>query len=191
MDGPVEIRVLPLGESGIVGKARLTEHLAESMASYWALPESERRRRFGGNDIAYLAARLRVTPAFVRKHQRNPRVLAGIRKRVNEAVTLLMPEIVHAQAQKAILLKDTTAAKFLADMGGYIKAGGITVQQNVGLNLQMGGIRDSIQEDKENLDWLKGLKKSGYLDRIEDAVIVKEDDATGTDGDRPGTTQAG
>lgn len=185
MEGPVEIRVVGEGESGVVGRRVLTDALAESLASYWSLPESERRKRFGPADVAYLAARLGVTPAFVRKHQRNPRVLASIKRRVNDAVVLMMPEIVHTQAQKAIMGRDTPAARFLAEMSGFIKQSGITVQQNVGINVNQLALKESITEDRQNLEWLKNLRDSGYLQRIDAEVTVKEDGPNGT-GDQPG-----
>lgn len=179
MEGPIEVRVVGEGESGILGRKNLTDALAESIASYWALPESERRKRFGATDVAFLAARLGVTPAFVRKHQRNPRVLAAIKRRVNDAVILMMPAVVHAQAEKAIVGRDTPAARFLAEMSGFIKQSGITVQQNVGINVNQLALSDSITEDRKNLEWLKNLRDSGYLNRIDAEVTVKED---GPDG---------
>jgi hypothetical protein len=163
--GPVEIRVLEPGESGII-TSRLTQPIVEALASYWAQPNHLRIAQRGkASDIAFLASRLRITPGFVRKSQRDPRVLAAIRKRVNEAVHFYMPDVVYAQLEKAINDRDTTAATWLGKMQGWIKDSGINVTTNVGVNVQSskdGGLA----EDLANYTWLRDLQRTGVFERL-------------------------
>lgn len=164
----VEIRRVPEGESGVV-QGRLTENVLESIASFYALPD-EARRRNGAADpdgVAFLASRLGVTRGFVRKQHRNPKVLAAIRRRLNEVVTLMMPNVINAQYKLAVEMADIKSARFLAEIAGVLKPGGITVQQNVGVNMQVNNAKDGgIQEDSEILASVRNLRASGVLDRI-------------------------
>jgi hypothetical protein len=75
-------------------------------------------------------------------------------------------------------MHDTKAARFLAEIGQFLKTG-MSVQQTVGVNvaLQSGSAKDGhISEDSENLAWLTRMRRSGELDRICASVIVAEDD---------------
>ena len=190
--GPVEIRVVAAGESGVVLPGKLSDKVAESLASYYAIPARERRKQFGPSDVAFLASKLGITPGFVRKHQRSPRVIAGIRRRLNEAAVLLMPDVLMAQAERAIVGKDTVAAKFVGEVAGVVRAGGVTVQQNMSFVSNQITASDTILEDRENMEWLKGLSRSGYLSRIEvqaeDVKILEEHGSpSDSNGDQPGT----
>jgi len=174
-DYPVEIRTLPAGESGAV-KGRLSDDVLESMASWWSLPDGM-RVRWGAkdpHDVALLAKRLGVTPGFVRKEQRNPRVLAAIKRRINEAVVLMMPNVIQSQYELAVVGRDPRAAKFLAEIAGFIRqSGGVTVQQNVGVNVQVNNAKDGgIQEDSEIKAALLNMRSSGLLDRILNTEIT-------------------
>lgn len=176
-DYPVEIRTLPAGEKGVV-KGRLTETTLESMASWWSLPDGM-RARWGAkdpHDVALLAKRLGVTAGFVRREQRNPKVLAAIKRRINEAVVLMMPNVIQSQYELAVVGRDPRAAKFLAEIAGFIKqqgGGGVTVQQNVGVNVQVHNAKDGgIQEDAEVKAAILNMRSSGLLDRILNTEIT-------------------
>lgn len=163
-DGPVEIIRLPEGESG-VSVGNLSKAVIESLAAYWSIPESVRRKRFGDNEVSRLASRLGIAPGTVRKHTRDPRVLRAIRKRLDEALTLLMPSIDYAQVQAAVEKNDTRAARYVAERLGWLKAGGVNVSQSV--NVTVGPRSDGgIAEDTENLQKLRALRESGDLDRL-------------------------
>jgi hypothetical protein len=176
-DYPVEIRTLPEGESGVV-QGKLSHDTLESMASWWSLPDGM-RVRWGAKDpydVAILAKRLGVTPGFVRKQQRNPRVLAAIKRRINEAVVLMMPNVIQSQYELAVVGRDPRAAKFLAEIAGFLRQSGgvgVTVQQNVGVNVQVHNAKDGgIQEDAEVKAAILNMRSSGLLDRILNSEIT-------------------
>lgn len=65
-------------------------------------------------------------------------------------------------------------------MGGFIKANGVTVQQNVGVNVNLNTAAGTIAEDMANMQWLRSMNQSGYLGRLDAiATVVKEGDADG------------
>ena len=170
----VEIQRIPEGESG-EAKGRLTQTVLESMASYFAIPEPIRRQRFGADDVAFLADRLGVTRGFVRKSQRDRRLVSSLRERVNQAVVFMMPAIIHRQAILAFEKDDTRAARLLLEIAGFIKQAGVSVN----LNQQIGGLhvhhRDGGQdEDRENLLWLREMLESGNAQKMVEAAFHVE-----------------
>lgn len=84
----------------------------------------------------------------------------------------MMPNVINAQYKLAVEMADIRAARFLAEISGVLKPGGITLQQNVGVNMQVNNAKDGgIQEDSEILASVRNLRASGVLDRI---LNVKE-----------------
>lgn len=177
--GPVEVVRLPEGESGAV-VGRLSETVVEKIASYCALPshvrKSERGKRYA-TDVAFLAAKLGVTPAFIRKSQRDRRVLGAIRRELDVALTHLMPDLVFVQVQKG-LAGDKGSFESVSKILGWLKDSGVTVNNMIQNNTNVS--KDgAIQEDLRNYSWMRELRETGVMDQIPSPR--DSTDGTGTD----------
>ena len=171
---PVEVRTLPLGESGLIGKKRLTEGLVERLAHVWAMSTSARAAMVGlkGDEVAWMAEKMGVTRAFVRQAYRNRRVLASIRARVVAAAVHQAPDALEVLAE---IYTDPgnkpserlQAVKLLANMAEILKPETVsTVNVGVAVNVSSNGADPTLDEDRRVLSELKEIEDSGSIRKL-------------------------
>lgn len=171
---PVEVRTLPLGESGFIGKKQLTDGLVERLAHVWAMSKSARAAQLGleGNEVAWMAEKMGVTRAFVRQAHRNPRVLASIRRRVVANAIHLAPEVIETVAS---IYRDPEnkaserlqAAKMMLTMAEVLKPDQMSFTANVGVAVNVSNGHDpTLDEDRRVLTELKEIEDSGSIRKL-------------------------
>lgn len=134
----VEVIRLPEGESGLTPKQALTQKRLEAIAEWFAIPESKRDPR----DIAGLARALGVSPAIVRKWQKDPRMIRRVQQKTIEFLTYLVPNLAWKQYEKAMETGDTKAADFVRGMAMPSSPGrGVNVNTTVNVG------REEVSDD--------------------------------------------
>lgn len=171
---PVEVRALPMGESGLIGKKRLTEGLVERLAHVWAKSTSARAAMVGmkGDEVAWMAEKMGVTRAFIRQAYRNRRVLASIRQRVvAEAVHRapdaldVLTEIYSDKSNKAS--ERLLAVKLLGAMAEILHPETMNFTANVAVGVSVSnGIDPTLDEDRRVLSELKEIEDSGSIRKL-------------------------
>lgn len=167
MNDLVPVQRLPEGESGkIIGC--LTVEVIEAVAAVYALPEQVRRKKIGNDDavVRYLAGRYGISPALARRAKRDKRVRKLRDEFLKEAVEDLWPTIVHRMIGHVMTARDPERP-FMALAKSFGKGGESGVQVNVNSNNRTIVMADGgIQEDRENLLWLKETVESGLAQRL-------------------------
>jgi hypothetical protein len=171
---PVEVRTLPLGESGLLGKKRLTEGLVERLAHVWAKSTSARAAMVGlkGDEVAWMAEKMGVTRAFIRQAYRNRRVLASIRERVVAEAVHRAPDVLDVLTE---IYSDRSnkpserllAAKLHLTMAEVLRPESITFNANVAVGVQVNhGSDPTLDEDRRVLSELKEIEDSGSIRKL-------------------------
>jgi hypothetical protein len=167
---PVEIVHLPEGESGLGPRTPLTDRTLQSMASFWAIPERERRKRFGtrsvDGDVAFLASRLGITQRIVRRGLRNRKLLDRIGEELTAACILMVPSVIQVQLHKAIERGDTKAATLVLQFLKKVPEPGGSVNVNIGVGVNIQQHERTIQQDRANLATLAEMRETGEIDRL-------------------------
>ncbi len=174
MNELVPIQKLPEGESGkLIGC--LSWPVIEAIASIYALPEQVRRKKIGDDNavVNHLAGQLGVSPALVRRAKRDRRVRRLRDDLLKEAIEDLWPTLVYRLVTHALTSKDPQKS-FQALAKVFGKAGESGIQVNVNSNnqtaLQVNLLDGGIQEDRENLLWLKEMLETGQAQRLVDIL---------------------
>jgi hypothetical protein len=167
---PVEIIRLPEGESGLIPERRLSERTLQSMASFWAIPYPERRRRYGtrsvNDDIVFLASRLGISRGLVRRSLRSRKLLDRVNDECTAASILLVPAVLDVQFRKAIERGDTKAATLVLQFLKKVPEPGGNVNVNIGVGVNIQQHERTIQQDQANLATLAEMRETGEIDRL-------------------------
>lgn len=128
----VEIVRVGEGETGLTHNQILTGKRLEAIAEWFAIPDEKRDPR----DVAGLARALGVSPASIRKWQKDPRMARRVVQKTREYMAYMMPNVIWSLYKRAIQYEDVSAAKALiasqTEPGG--RAINVMTQVNVGSN---------------------------------------------------------
>lgn len=143
----VEVVRVEENESWVAPHAfQLTDWRKESLASWLALPRSQRGKGRSPKNVMEMAASLGVTGQTVRRWAKDRRVLEGVRERLRAAATLAMPDVLERQAKRAIRFGAVQSANFVAEQAGMTKSGSVFLQQQINVNHSA---PDQVERDKE------------------------------------------
>jgi hypothetical protein len=177
--GEVEVTVLGEGES--IQKLGLTESRIGAIASLLSIPRDARRIRYGlecpEDDIRFLASRLGISRADIKRSLSDRRVLNRVIERATQAAVLLAPDMVYEahEIAKSVDSKPRdklVAIRLMLEIAKLIrgeKGTQVNVQTNVAVDVHANGnsaVDGGISEDALIRAQLEELKASGFLERF-------------------------
>ena len=170
----VEVQKLPMGETGLTAGQALNARRLEAIAEWFAIPDEKKDPR----DILGLARALGVSPASIRKWQRDPRMLRRVREKTIEFGTYMMPNVLWNQYKQAVLLGDGNAAKFVRDTVGMGPAGGGGREVNVTTNVNVSTHNEEdeyVLEEMNRLVERRARARSRVVSDVGDSQSVQGD----------------
>lgn len=141
----VEVQRVGEGETGLTHNQVLTARRLESIAEWWSIPEEQRNPR----TILDLARSLGVSPASIRKWQRDPRMVRRVDQKTKDSLTYLMPNVIWAMYKRVMQYEDIQAAKVLL-AGKQMGSSGINVTTQV--NVSNGNMYQMEESDDRVLE---------------------------------------